>query len=179
MIETAIITPYFQCNFKKLEMNKAFQSLSFRGKKGYPTNILSKTKCPWKVERPQRAATYGAILRIRSSRDEDMYALVQGRYTGKWSFPKGHSNEGETPIECTLRELAEETGIDELPDPIDYQRIGYGNYYIFNLSQQLPLIPRDTKEIMDTKWVTLKEMDTMSLNADVSFFVKQLKVHNL
>ena len=47
---------------------------------------------------------------------EGKYAMVQGRHTGKWSFPKGHSNEGEKPVECMLREVAEETGIDELPE---------------------------------------------------------------
>ena len=51
----------------------------------------------------KKQKTYGAILIYK-----DKYALVQGRYTGKWSFPKGHSNEGEKPIECTKREVEEE-----------------------------------------------------------------------
>jgi 8-oxo-dGTP pyrophosphatase MutT (NUDIX family) len=100
--------------------------------------------------------------------------LVQGRYTGKWSFPKGHSNEGEEPIECTLREVGEETGIDKLPDPLEYLQIGYGNYFVFDLKESIPLIPRDTQEIMDTKWVSLDEMERMSLNADASLYRKKL-----
>lgn len=101
------------------------------------------------------------------------YALVQGRYTGKWSFPKGHANEGEEPIECCRREVAEETGLDTLPEPMEYLQIGYGNYHVFHLPAPLELVPRDTNEIMDTKWVTLEEMKTMSLNADASMFIKQ------
>lgn len=109
----------------------------------------------------RKAKTYGAIMY-----KEGKYAMVQGRHTGKWSFPKGHSNEGEKPVECMLREVAEETGIDELPEPIEYIRVGYGKYFVFNLTKYLPLVPRDTCEIMNTKWVTLEDMYRMNLNSD-------------
>lgn len=182
-------SPYFQQTFPKPEQmrvfNKAFHSLSFRGKRGYPTDILNKpVKMPKREQSrpvgtvslvPTKQKTYGAILRIREESGEDLYALVQGSYTGKWSFPKGHSNEGEQPIECTLREVAEETGIDELPEPLEYLQVGYGNYFVFNLPEPVPLIPRDTREIMDTKWVTLDEMERMPLNADASLYRKKMK----
>lgn len=116
----------------------------------------------------QSVKTYGAILKTGGK-----IALVQGRYTGKWSFPKGHSNEGEMPIECTLREVSEETGIDELPDPIEYVQVGYGKYFIFNLRKQLRLIPRDKNEIIDTKWVREDEMINMNLNADARQYVRE------
>jgi len=150
-------SPYFQEYYPKI---KAFQSLYFK-----------EEKMP---KKPKRAKTYGAILRIRVS-GKEKYALVQGRHTGKWSFPKGHSDEGEEPMECTLREVAEETGIDELPEPVKYIQVGYGKYFIFHLTKYVPLIPRDTIEIMDTKWVTLDEMEKMSLNADARQFRKQLR----
>lgn len=175
MFEPALkSSPYFNKSEHMKVINKAFHSLSFRGKRGYPTDILNK---PAKMPKrdPTKQKTYGAILRKREVSGEDLYALVQGSYTGKWSFPKGHSNEGEAPIECTLREVAEETGIDKLPDPIDYVQIGYGNYFIFNVSELVPLIPRDTHEIMDTKWVTLDEMAKMPLNADASLYRKKMK----
>jgi len=53
--------------------------------------------------------------------------------------------------------------------------VGYGKYFIFHLTKYVPLIPRDTIEIMDTKWVTLDEMEKMSLNADARQFRKQLR----
>lgn len=156
-----------QYNFSKYfvkpePQSRAFNSLSFRGKKGYANEFLN---------RKQKAVTYGAILCIKGQ--EPLYALVQGRYTGKWSFPKGHSNEGEHPMECTMREVGEETGIDKLPIPVEYVKVGYGNYFVFNLEEPVPLIPRDKKEIIDTKWATLEEMGQMSLNADVSIFRKK------
>jgi 8-oxo-dGTP pyrophosphatase MutT (NUDIX family) len=179
MFEPALkSSPYFQQTFPKPEQmrvfNKAFHSLSFRGKRGYPTDILNKPAKMPKRE-PTKQKTYGAILRIKEASGEDLYALVQGSYTGKWSFPKGHSNEGEQPIECTLREVGEETGIDKLPEPIEYIQVGYGNYFVFNLPEPVPLIPRDTHEIMDTKWVTLEEMERMPLNADASLYRKKMR----
>ena len=150
-------SPYFQEYYPKV---KAFQSLSFK-----------KQKMP---KKPRQSKTYGAILRIRVS-GKEKYALLQGRHTGKWSFPKGHSNEGEEPMECTLREVSEETGIDKLPEPAEYVQVGYGKYFIFHLTKYIPLIPRDINEIMDTKWVSLDEMEKMNLNADARQYRKQLR----
>lgn len=158
-------------------VNKAFQSLCFRGKRGYPVDLLKKAAKPPPKEGRERnkSKIFGGILSTKCPTGEVRYALVQGSYTGKWSFPKGHSNEGELPIECTKREIAEETGIEDLPEPTDYRQCGYGHYYLFSLKEQVPLIPRDTHEIMDTKWVTLEEMEKMPLNADASYYRKELQ----
>jgi 8-oxo-dGTP pyrophosphatase MutT (NUDIX family) len=123
------------------------------------------------LSRKERPRIYGGIL-IYHNGQEDEYAIVQGRYTEKWSFPKGHSNDGETPMECTQREIQEETGISFLPTPTEYIRIGYGNYYIFPFEEKPDLRPRDTWEIINTKWATLEEMRELSLNVDVSKYVK-------
>jgi len=128
------------------------------------------------LEKVPRAKVYGGILRVsHSDPRKEQYAIVQGRYSGKWSFPKGHSNQGELPLECTIREIEEETGIQQLPDPIETVRFGYGFYHIFSLDEPIPLRPQDTYEIMDTKWATIDDMDQLSLNVDVSRFVKTWK----
>lgn len=117
---------------------------------------------------------YGGILHTVFE-GVDYYALVQGRHTGKWSFPKGHLQLGETGPECALREIAEETGLDE----VDHARsigtlfLHYGTYYLYECSGFDPLLPRDQKEIVHAKWMTLEEMRGVSLNADVSQFRKQ------
>ena len=117
---------------------------------------------------------YGGILHTIYE-GVDYYALVQGRHTGKWSFPKGHLQHGETGPECALREIAEETGLDE----VDHARsigtlfLHYGTYYLYECSGFDPLLPRDQKEIVHAKWMTLEEMRGVSLNADVSQFRKQ------
>jgi len=117
---------------------------------------------------------YGGILHTVYE-DVDYYALVQGRHTGKWSFPKGHLQLGETGPECALREIAEETGMDE----VDHEKsigtlfLHYGTYYLYECSGFDPLLPRDQKEIVHAKWMTLEDMSKVPLNADVSQFRKQ------
>ena len=123
---------------------------------------------------PAKVPIYGGILHTVYE-GVDYYALVQGRHTGKWSFPKGHLQLGETGPECALREIAEETGMDEVDHE---QSIGtlflhYGTYYLYECSGFDPLLPRDQKEIVHAKWMTLEEMRGVSLNADVSQFRKQ------
>jgi len=121
-----------------------------------------------------RPRVYGGILHTNETDPEKVrYLLVQGRYSGKWSFPKGHSYTGEEPLVCARREIMEETGLAHLPDPIEYIRLGYGNYYVFVCPFMFIPMPQDTGEIMGTAWVTLKEMGTLPLNVDVSRFHKK------
>lgn len=37
--------------------------------------------------------------------------LIVHHREGHWGFPKGHPNEGETPVQAASRELREETGL--------------------------------------------------------------------
>ena len=150
---------------KEMVMNRAFDSLSFRERR------CDRHKSSEGIVVKRKAKTYGGILCKKGvTVEDDEYVLVQGRYTGKWSFPKGHSNEGEEPLKCSLREVAEETGLDDLPEPTEYLQIGYGNYFVFNLERKIELVPRDKGEIMNTRWVRLEEMRKMLLNADVSIW---------
>ena len=100
------------------------------------------------------------------------YALVQGRQTGKWSFPKGHANEGEEPLKCALREIEEETGLTGLVEENRVcGKVGYGNYFLFILPSMVELKAVDTKEIMATAWVSVEQMHEMNVNADVHSFL--------
>jgi ADP-ribose pyrophosphatase YjhB (NUDIX family) len=147
-------TRTFRCDTLNQYSNRAFQS-------------LTKPSVP-------RSRVYGGILHtIHDDPAQVRYLLVQGRYSGKWSFPKGHSYEGEDPLTCAKREIAEETGQDTLPAPVEYTRIGYGNYYVFVCHTMFAPAPRDTGEIMAAEWVTLTEMSHLSLNVDVSRFQKK------
>lgn len=53
---------------------------------------------------PRRSA-YGVVL------DEGRLLLVNTRSTGKWSFPGGRCEAGETDAEAAIREVHEETGV--------------------------------------------------------------------
>ena len=41
------------------------------------------------------------------------------KHATRWDLPKGHVDEGETEMECALRELHEETGIQESDISLD------------------------------------------------------------
>lgn len=148
-------------------LGEAFQSLSDKQK---ATKTL-----PDRGSGVTPASSYksaGGILRHRTKFGDDRYALVQGHRHQKWSFPKGHLQDNETPYTCALREITEETGITFLPLPVTSLQIGFGYYYIFEVEEEYPLRPRDKDEIMATKWATLQEMRELDTNTDVSTFLR-------
>jgi len=85
------------------------------------------------------------------------YVLVM-EANGSYGFPKGHINEGETDIECALREIKEETGIiaEILPNfkrTIRYPIQNKGSkevVYFAARYQNQELIPED-KDILAAK----------------------------
>ena len=137
----------------------AFMSLSARYTKSHRQRPL-----------PGRAEIYGAIIYCPQTRK---YALVQGKQTGKWSFPKGHVNRFETPLECVVREVHEETGLEHLPPPLQGLSLDVGYYYCFEVPAELVLNPRDINEVQNVGWFTLEQMRTMSVNIDISAYLKQ------
>ena len=123
---------------------------------------------------PGKTEVYGAIIRCTVS---NKYCLVQGSNTGKWSFPKGHRNKlqetpeiWEDPFACVVREVGEEIGCDELPTPLRGMPLRVGYYYMFEVSDEFVLAPRDTNEVGEAGWFTLEQMRQMNMNIDASYF---------
>ena len=46
--------------------------------------------------------------------DREGRVLLVSQYGTSWSLPKGHLEEGETPLEAARREILEETGVSRL-----------------------------------------------------------------
>ena len=118
-------------------------------------------------------SSFGSIIKVKNN-DNDVYLLVKGKYTGKWSFPKGHIKKGETQLQCALRETKEETGID-LNEYKPATRKFLKRYFKFTL----PNIPEtkiiDNTEIEEIRWMTKKEIEEVHGNIDVSCFSKKIK----
>ena len=111
---------------------------------------------------------YGSI--IISNRNRVL--LIKGRLTGKWSFPKGHSREGETELEAATRETYEETGFYP---PLNFDRIVHlatGTYFVYSCNEFQPA-PRDIKEVADVEWMDMKRLRSVSVNVDVNTFLRQ------
>ncbi len=117
------------------------------------------------------ANIYGGIIRCRST---SRYVLVQGRSSGKWSFPKGHKNSaGESPMDCVSREVGEEIGRDVLPSPSKAVPLHVGYYYLFEVDEEFELKPRDVNEVGSCGWFSVEDMAKLSLNVDANKYYRE------
>jgi 8-oxo-dGTP pyrophosphatase MutT (NUDIX family) len=113
---------------------------------------------------------YGAIL-ITSNRET---VVIRGRQTGKWSFPKGHGNSTERPLDACIRELKEETGIDmKHIKPDEELRFSSGTYFVFYLLEKPNLCPEDMKEVVDCIWIPIQRLSSLLGNKDIRSFCKE------
>jgi len=92
----------------------------------------------------------------------ERYLCVKGRKSGKWGFPKGHMEYGESEKETALRELKEETGINLHHDMLK-ERIRFKNniYFFIDTSIHYATNIHDHREIEKLEWFTFTEMDNM------------------
>jgi 8-oxo-dGTP pyrophosphatase MutT (NUDIX family) len=84
---------------------------------------------------------------------------------GKWDLPKGKMDEGETPEECAVREVKEETGLDHIT--LTSHRLNtyhiyteYGKkilketyWYNMKVSGPQSLTPQTEEDIEEVKWI--------------------------
>ena len=115
---------------------------------------------------------YGTICMSPNNR----ILLVKGKKSNKWSFPKGHKNRGETYMSCAVRETYEESGINlDGYVPVAYQRLSVGEYYFYELEQEVTPQIQDIQEITEASWMSIDEIQQTSCNVDVNNFLSRLR----
>lgn len=89
---------------------------------------------------------------------------------GYWDLPKGHQDPGETIEACALREVQEETGLQNLllgaPLTITYHSYEQGSHlilkeshwYLMQLAGDETPVPQTEEDIEQTKWVAPQDM---------------------
>jgi 8-oxo-dGTP pyrophosphatase MutT (NUDIX family) len=115
---------------------------------------------------------YGSIYVTRSNK----ILLVRGRDSDKWSFPKGHPKEGETPFQCAKRETLEEVGLDL---PLFFEKViplRTGSYYLVR-HREVNCTTQDPNEVEEIGWFSFNQIRSknLSVNVDVNTFLKEYK----
>jgi tRNA nucleotidyltransferase (CCA-adding enzyme) len=109
---------------------------------------------------------YGVIVVLKT---ENKFLILEREGTkGDWTFAKGHTEEGETPLDTAMRELEEEAGIAEIEitnSPLIHEeygiivdgekRIKMNDYFIGFVEKDDVIIEKS--EIQSYKWATYEE----------------------
>lgn len=72
---------------------------------------MSDDLCPDDPARPVRMAMRAAAVCYRRAPDGVEFLLVRTRNLRAWTFPKGHVEPGETPLQAARREAREEAAV--------------------------------------------------------------------
>lgn len=118
------------------------------------------------------------IQAICENGEKSIFATARGygEYKGKWEFPGGKIEGGETPREAVIREIKEELDteikVGELIDTIEF------DYPTFHLSMdcfwaEVVAGNLELKEAADAKWLTRENLDSVEwLPADITILQK-------
>jgi 8-oxo-dGTP pyrophosphatase MutT (NUDIX family) len=94
--------------------------------------------------------------------------LVKHVKSGYWSFPKGHTEDGESEAETAAREILEETGVDVFIDTGFRETVTYSLrhdikktvvYFVGRAKKNQALVPQKS-EISELRWVEIDKAGT-------------------
>lgn len=100
-----------------------------------------------------------------------------------WAFFGGLNEPGETPVECFVRELEEETGLKVSPSDViylyDYLNKEFNTHrYVFYVITNVAIEELTLGEGAGFGWISLDEIDKYKLTEkterDLRYFMKQL-----
>ena len=119
-------------------------------------------------ERAADRPVVGVIVVVRRGDQVLLAQRSRGTYLGKWGFPGGHVERGETIVEAGLRELREETGVTAEPrgvlthlDVMDRKPDGSVSFHYVLLAVLADWRSGEAVAADDAaavRWITLKEM---------------------
>jgi 8-oxo-dGTP diphosphatase len=113
--------------------------------------------------------SYGAV--VYQIKDGIPLYLIEHMHLGHTSLPKGHIEEGETPLQCTLREIKEETSLDA--DVGDFCEAVQNDYmhkrtvqvimYLENIKGEVKI----SEEHTDWMWANLEKIKSLEISTSL------------
>ena len=116
--------------------------------------------------------SYGAV--VYQIKDGQILYLIEFRKLGHVSLPKGHIEKGETPFQCALREIKEETNLEVDLETSFHHTISYSPFpnvwkeVTFYLAKAKTFdIISQPEEVKEAKWMSFKEArETLTFQSD-------------
>ena len=123
----------------------------------------------------------GVAARVVANGEILLVQEALGRYEGCWGLPKGHVDEGESPEEATLRELAEESGFDGRILGLAGVRTALREdhpavFLCYDVSIHAGQIQDSSEEISSSGWFSLGDLQSLKW---VSETMQQLAIDGL
>ena len=123
------------------------------------------------MARGTRAETSAGGIVFRLANGEPQYLLIRDSYRN-WGFPKGHLEAGEQPEAAAVREVGEETGLEDLAlrglvDTIEWDFRFRGDlihkvcHFFLMEAGRSRTSPQRTEGITACRWSTFREAERM------------------
>ncbi|MFH1664546.1 MAG: NUDIX hydrolase [Candidatus Omnitrophota bacterium] len=134
----------------------------------------------------QKVFAAGGVV-IKKEKGQPRVLLIMDSY-GCWTWPKGHLEEGETPEETALREVAEETGQagTVIVEPLGRQKYSFKfksgkidkTVHIFLIKASArEKITVQTSEIREARWFSAEEaVGKIQYRGSRTFLKKGIKI---
>jgi 8-oxo-dGTP pyrophosphatase MutT (NUDIX family) len=111
----------------------------------------------------------GVVFRVAD--DGPVYLVIRDSYQN-WGFPKGHIEDGEAADGAALREVSEETGLQDLTvrgaiDPIDWYFKFRGNlihkvcHFFLMQTEQASTSPQRAEGITACRWLAFDDAQAL------------------
>jgi 8-oxo-dGTP pyrophosphatase MutT (NUDIX family) len=135
--------------------------------------------------------SYGVIPLFKVGNEWQVLVIHQISHRGDrfWIFPKGHAEAGETSIEASLRELAEETGLQQVTLKTDqvfsvqysftHEEVRINkqvDYYVGVCSNQDTNITQP-EEVMELRWCTFSEAEALVSHQNSKDILHKVEAH--
>ena len=108
---------------------------------------------------------------------------------GKWDLPKGKIDDGEKIEECAMREVMEETGLNDVrignligvtqheyyDKYIHQQAVKESHWFAMKATSNQRLVPQTDEDITEIKWVEVKSIHQYLKNSylNIELIIKQ------